>query len=462
MPDYHGARIRLWQKQDMDTSRLREALITSCSLCTVYALGFYWHLEKPFWAAYTVLILMDLPTLGQTIQKGLLRIAGTMLGALTALLVFALTGGNIFRVMGCLSLYMGVMLYLMLSHPQWRYFYYISAFVCMIVVLMSALTPQNTFSLAVARTGENLLGIGVYMGISLLFLLPTSSRRFSQLISELAAAHHKLQTAAKGDAAQQIPQLEKIREAAELMLPMAEIENPEIFLRRRFWREVFITSRVAAEAQGNEETKSGSCAARRLRELLAYLNHTGPRPPDAARSELIREARAEGPDPDRFRTPWRVLAMFWAVCAVWTCCNPPGIAIMGFPELAMMFVLTGVYTKQASLASMLAPFLRGIVIMFIPYAFIYPLMTNVAFLLGTVFAISSVICLTFPGQKNASSRLGYTIPWLALGQLENMPDFNAINYISEGVIMFSALLAVAAIQMVLFPQSPLGKASHAA
>ena len=68
--------------------RLQHAVKTALAAAAAVALAMYFHWERPYWAGITVLVVM-LPYLGASLEKSILRLFGTWLGALAGVLVTA-------------------------------------------------------------------------------------------------------------------------------------------------------------------------------------------------------------------------------------------------------------------------------------------------------------------------------------------------------------------------------------
>lgn len=61
------------------SSRIHTSAVTALAFVCTYVLAFYWNLDRPFWAGFTVFVI-SLPSIGQTLQKGVLRMFGTIAG----------------------------------------------------------------------------------------------------------------------------------------------------------------------------------------------------------------------------------------------------------------------------------------------------------------------------------------------------------------------------------------------
>ena len=96
------------------SSRIHTAAVTALAFVCTYVLAFYWNLDRPFWAGFTVFVI-SLPSIGQTLQKGVLRMFGTIAGAVAALVLLGLFAQERMLLLSVLSLYLCLMLYLMLT-----------------------------------------------------------------------------------------------------------------------------------------------------------------------------------------------------------------------------------------------------------------------------------------------------------------------------------------------------------
>lgn len=236
--------------------RLENALITAVALVCAYTLAFYWQLDKPFWAGFTVFVV-SLPTIGQTLQKGLLRTLGTFSGALIGLSFFIFLPLERFLILFLLSLYLSFTMYLIFHDAKNSYFHFISATVTMIIVLMSSKDPSNAFYLSVYRTEETILGIAVYTAITLIFAPHSSVDRFFPKVEQLLHGHETLFVLS---ITKNIPEnnagiYKKYREIKDIvadiniMLPAVKIERYSVYHNRNIWEAFIAYSSELASVQ---------------------------------------------------------------------------------------------------------------------------------------------------------------------------------------------------------------------
>ena len=78
----------------MNLSRnAKESLKTALAMTIAYGISLQMGWDRPYWAGFAVAFI-SLPTIGQSLNKATLRLAGTILGAIMALTVLSLAAQN--------------------------------------------------------------------------------------------------------------------------------------------------------------------------------------------------------------------------------------------------------------------------------------------------------------------------------------------------------------------------------
>ncbi len=154
------------------STRAKEAIKTGFAMAISYGIALQLGWEKPSWAGMAV-AMISLSTAGQSINKGTMRMLGTLVGLAAALTFLALFSQDRWLFMVVVSLYMGFCTY-MLMGKKLVYFWFVSAFVCMLISIAGDANSQNAFYTALTRAQESGLGILVYSLVSI-FLWPQSS-----------------------------------------------------------------------------------------------------------------------------------------------------------------------------------------------------------------------------------------------------------------------------------------------
>jgi len=165
--------------------RARQAIKTALAMTIVYgiALGMGW--ENPYWAGFAV-AMISLSTVGQSLNKGAMRMLGTLVAATVVLTLIAWFAQERWWFIAVLSLYVGFCTY-MITGKKIAYFWWCSIFVCLVIASHIAGDVPNAFNIAVLRVQQTGTGILVYTLVSV-FLWPSSNR------GALDEATHKLFT----------------------------------------------------------------------------------------------------------------------------------------------------------------------------------------------------------------------------------------------------------------------------
>jgi uncharacterized membrane protein YccC len=172
--------------------RAKEAIKAGLAMAIAFGVALWMGWDKPYWSGFAV-VAVSLSTVGQSLNKGAMRMLGSLLAAAVALILLAIFPQDRWLAMIALSIYLAVFTYMMTGKTR-QYFWFVGAFVCLIIMVESGPESGSAFLVAVERAQETGLGILVY-GLIAAFLWPQSSR------SDLEAASRKLiRTDATGSA----------------------------------------------------------------------------------------------------------------------------------------------------------------------------------------------------------------------------------------------------------------------
>ena len=153
------------------------------------ALAMDW--DKPMWAGFAVAFI-SLSTVGQSLNKGAMRMLGTLFAVVVSLTILSLFPQDRWGLMAALSVFVGLCTYLM-GGGRRQYFWNVAGFVTAIICLeASGTTSENAFNIALLRAEETGLGILVYSLVAIL-LWPTNTRSdLDQANRALDATQHAL------------------------------------------------------------------------------------------------------------------------------------------------------------------------------------------------------------------------------------------------------------------------------
>jgi len=224
-------------------TKFKEAVKTALAMTIAYGIALSMNWDKPYWAGYAVAFI-SLSTIGQSLNKGAMRMLGTFLAVLIALALIALFPQERWWFMVALSTFVGFCTY-MHAGNKYQYFWFVTGFVCVIICLDGGVNSVNAFETAMLRAQETGLGILVYSLISVL-LWPSNSRAdFDAATRNLISNQHQLYQAyldmmsskiSAGEA--QALRVQEVKERTRFgqLLDAAETDNYEVREMRRQWQ----------------------------------------------------------------------------------------------------------------------------------------------------------------------------------------------------------------------------------
>ncbi len=154
-------------------TNLKEAFKTGLAFAMVFGIALQAGWMNPYWAGWAVAVVA-LPTAGASIQKGILRVFGTIPGCLAALVIHALAAQDrwVFMLLTCAWMFFTT--YMMVRREKDSYFWVMAGYVCLVILLSDLDSSANMFESAVFRTVETAMGVAVYTLIAV-FLWPQTN-----------------------------------------------------------------------------------------------------------------------------------------------------------------------------------------------------------------------------------------------------------------------------------------------
>ena len=160
------------KKPAINKTKLKEAIKVSFAFALVYGIALKINWISPSWAGWSVIAIAALPG-GQSLQKGLLRIWGTLLACFIGIIIISLGAQERWLFMILTAAWVSFCGYKMLSDKKLSYFWFVAGYVTLVI---SAAGPSSVggFYIAVFRTIETILGIVVYTLVAV-FIWPLSN-----------------------------------------------------------------------------------------------------------------------------------------------------------------------------------------------------------------------------------------------------------------------------------------------
>ncbi|MGI2801369.1 FUSC family protein, partial [Photobacterium damselae] len=130
--------------------------------------------NKPYWAAFAVIVMAATETNGHSLKKGRLRLLGTCAGVIIAFILVGLFGQQPLAFLVVYSLIIAVCIYQQ-SNPQNGYAWTMGLMVSCVLIVMGKMTSEQTFTIAALRLQETILGVLCFSFVFSIFS-PVSSR----------------------------------------------------------------------------------------------------------------------------------------------------------------------------------------------------------------------------------------------------------------------------------------------
>ncbi len=132
-----------------DPAAALNALKTTLGVIVAWGIVLWQQLPDPFQAPVAVLFLQT-PSLGASLRKGLMRVLGTLAGALLVLVLPAFLIQDRWALIGALSLVVAVSVYMIRNSP-YGYAWFMLAITAAIIAGDASMEPSMAFAKAVSR-----------------------------------------------------------------------------------------------------------------------------------------------------------------------------------------------------------------------------------------------------------------------------------------------------------------------
>jgi uncharacterized membrane protein YccC len=225
------------------SDRAKPAAKTALAMVLAYGIALSMNWDNPDWAGFAV-AFCSLSTVGESLNKGLLRLFGTMLAGLAALTLVAAFPQDRWSFLACMSAFVGFCAFKMSGTSRW-YFWQVAGFCTPLLALAGGIDPTHDFAAVILRLEETTVGVLSY-SLVWLVLWPTSSRdtlenavrRLVAVQRQLLAHYLALAIGAEHDADVDALRREASQGRARLagLLDGAELDSYETWEAQHAWR----------------------------------------------------------------------------------------------------------------------------------------------------------------------------------------------------------------------------------
>ena len=172
------------------TPRVKESIKTALAMTIAYGIALSMDWDRPYWAGFAV-ALVSLSTVGQSLNKGLMRMLGTLVALTMSLFIIALFVQDRWYFMMALSSWVGFCAYRM-TLSRHSYFWFLAGFASVVISADGGLDPVNAFDTAMLRAQETALGLLVYTLITTLLWPVTNRQGFEAATRALVQVQHRM------------------------------------------------------------------------------------------------------------------------------------------------------------------------------------------------------------------------------------------------------------------------------
>ena len=157
----------------IETDLVVLAVSLALAMLLAYGIALAMDWGHAFWAGFAV-AFCGLTGVGDSLNKGLLRVFGTLFGAAAGLALLAMFPQDRWSFMTAMSIFIAFCTYMMGGTTRW-YFWFMAAITVPIVTVTAEPDAIYNFNRAILRSQQTTLGIVVYSLVSVL-IWPVSSR----------------------------------------------------------------------------------------------------------------------------------------------------------------------------------------------------------------------------------------------------------------------------------------------
>lgn len=234
----------------------KESIKTGMAMSTACGLAMAAGWTNPYWACIAVAVV-SLSTVGESLNKCVHRLWGTLAAGALGLLFLGLFPQDRWAFITCLSLYMGLSAY-KVTTSRYVYFWFLSGYVVLLIASATVGTSsQHAFNTVMVRIQETVLGIVVYALVSVFLWPQRSSHDLKLVVKSLLGVQAKtlqqyfsLMLHKNGvDRTETLYSLEnQLVGQLKRRLDAAETEQFEIHEARGWWRQLIAQFQALMEA----------------------------------------------------------------------------------------------------------------------------------------------------------------------------------------------------------------------
>lgn len=233
----------------MISRRVQDAFKLALALVIAAGTSLVLGWDNPKWAMFAVAFSF-LATGGETLAKGLMRLAGTLIGIVLALSFLALFAQDRWAYAASVSLWLFICGWFIAGGSRIWYMWFVGGFMVILLVEYSQFDARTAFDVAVLRMQQTALGILIYTLVeSLIFSNPAKEAFKSDLLAQIGRVRQGFGVLTAGfrgeigpaecrDEARKLGQSGiELQKMLTARLDGATVESFDVLERREAWRQ---------------------------------------------------------------------------------------------------------------------------------------------------------------------------------------------------------------------------------
>ena len=260
-------------------TKFKEAFKVAFAFVIAYGIALKLSWMNPSWAGFGV-VMIAMATQGQSLHKGLNRMAGTIPACIAALLIFSAAAQDRWLFMFLTALWLSFTTYMMIRSKNNPYFWNVAGFVALIILVSYPITSENVFNHVLYRTLETAMGITVYTLVTV-FIWPIKNTGLltkisTDLINTQMARYQAASDWISGNGGKDKSEalakqnLQQINQLSAALISESS-ENYEVFELRSVWNRYIALSTGIMETQNRIDTSLEDFAKINVAAVLPTL-----------------------------------------------------------------------------------------------------------------------------------------------------------------------------------------------
>mgnify|MGYP003639306465 CR=1 FL=1 len=240
------------------STEAKEAIKIGVAIVIGYYVALRLDWSNPSWVA-TSIAFISASTTGQSLQKGALRLGGTLFAFVAGLFFLGLFPQDRWLFLLSFTPYLFFVAY-MVQGRSGPYFWFVAGFVTMMIITAGPGSSAHSFEFAAYRALETAIGIGIWTAVSVFIWPRTSLDTLNKVSSDLLSTHGRLMRQYRDHVTEGASEEEEVepmredRDAARKLATQLEqtvqaaiAESHRVFEVRRLWTRFYRLSGTVVE-----------------------------------------------------------------------------------------------------------------------------------------------------------------------------------------------------------------------